>query len=184
MYHSYMSEKEGMVYVFEGDGKGKTSAALGVALRMLLLEKKVTWISWFKEESWKMAETNLVKVFQDNLEMYWMGKGFFGGPDDHDTPKGHKEAAMEALQLATETLLKIDPPDLLVLDEIIRAVNDGLLDIDEVLKVIKIRDKTHLVLTGHDSPRAINEIADLVTEMKKIKHPYDKGVLAVSGLDF
>jgi cob(I)alamin adenosyltransferase len=177
-----------MVYVFEGYGKGKTSAALGVTVRMLLLKKRVTWISWFKEESWKMAEMGLAKIFNKNLKMYWMGKGFFGGPDDHDTPDGHKKAAVEALLLATKILNKKtvvgDKVSLLVLDEVIRAVNDRLLTEQDVLNLIKMRGRTHLILTGHDCPKKILEEADLVTEMKKIKHPFDKGVLAVRGLDF
>jgi cob(I)alamin adenosyltransferase len=183
-----MKEKEGLVYVFEGDGKGKTSAALGVALRMLLLEKRVEWIGWYKEESWKSAEMKLPEVFPKYLKMHWMGKGFFGGPDDHNTPDGHKKAALAALLLASEILLKKEDTggiaDLLVLDEVIRAVNDGLLNVDEVIKVVKTRGETHLLLTGHDCPKELVEIADLVTEMKKIKHPYDKGILAVPGLDF
>lgn len=183
-----MKEKEGLVYVFEGDGKGKTSAALGVALRMLLLDKQVEWISWFKEESWKSAEMRLPKVFDKNLNMYWMGKGFYGGPDDHNTPDGHKKAALAALSLAGEILSIKEGgggmADLLVLDEVIKAINDGLLDVDEVMEVVKTRGKTHLVMTGHECPKELLEIADLVTKMKKIKHPYDKGILAVSGLDF
>lgn len=176
-----------MVYVFEGYGKGKTSAALGVALRMLLLNKRVVWISWFKESSWKMAEAGMTKVFKNNLEMYWMGRGFFGGPDDHDTPGGHKIAAREALLLATKILRNKEvggKVDLLVLDEVVRAINDRLLTEEDVLKLIRLRGRTHLVLTGHDCPKKIIEEADLVTEMKKVKHPYDKGILAVRGLDF
>lgn len=183
-----MKEREGLVYVFEGYGKGKTSAALGVAVRMLLTGKNVVWISWFKEKSWNISEMKLPKVFKKNLKMYWMGNGFFGGPDDHDTQDGHKKAAVKALSKAKEVLLKKEGTggmvDLLVLDEVLRAVNDRLLTIADVLEVIKLRGETHLILTGHDCPVAVKEIADLVTEMKKIKHPYDKGVLAVSGLDF
>ena len=179
---------KGAVYVFEGNGKGKTSAALGVALRMLLLGKRVEWISWFKEQSWKTAEMRLPKKFKSNLKMHWMGEGFFGGPMDHGTPLGHKKAAKGALLLANEILTAKDDtggvPDLLVLDEVLRAIADGLLTIGDVLKIVKMRRKTHLILTGHSCPQKIIEVADLVTEMKKIKHPYDKGVLAISGLDF
>ncbi len=176
-----------MVYVFEGNGKGKTSAALGVTIRMLLLSKSVVWISWFKEESWKVSEMNLSKKFK-NLEMYWMGKGFFGGPDDHNSLSTHVVAAQSAISLAKSFLINKTNKDkrveLLVLDEVIKAVNDNLIIIDEVLDLIKMRGETHLVLTGHDCPLKIREVADLVTEMKKIKHPYDKGIMAVSGLDF
>ncbi|HSV95248.1 MAG TPA: cob(I)yrinic acid a,c-diamide adenosyltransferase [Spirochaetia bacterium] len=183
-----MKIKEGLVYVFEGYGKGKTSAALGVTVRMLLNKKKVVWISWYKEKSWKISEMKLPKTFQNDLKMYWIGKGFYGGPIDHDTPDGHKNAAISGILLAKSVLFGKEGTggmvDLLVLDEVLRAVNDRLLTIEDVLEIVKMRDKTHVVLTGHDCPREIKEIADLVTEMKKIKHPYDKGVLAVSGLDF
>lgn len=183
-----MRKNTGLIYVFEGDGKGKTSAALGITLRMLLLGKKVVWISWFKEQLWKMAEMNLPMVFKNYIKMYWMGKGFMGGPLDHDTPEGHKRAAEEALLLAKEILLKKEEDggmvDLLVLDEVIRAVNDGLLKVADVIEIIKIRGATHVVLTGHVCPKELRDVADLVTRMKKIKHPYDKGILAVRGLDF
>jgi cob(I)alamin adenosyltransferase len=180
--------KEGSVYIFEGDGKGKTSAALGVAVRMLLNEKRVEWISWYKEKSWKTAEMKLPNVFKKNLKMHWMGRGFFGGLADHDTPLGHKKSAEGALLLAKEVLSKKEGlggmVELLVLDEVLRAVGDGLLNIEDVVEVVKMRGKTHLILTGHDCPSELVEISDLVTLMKKVKHPYDVGVLAIPGLDF
>jgi len=179
---------EGLVYIFEGNGKGKTSAALGVALRMLLLKNKVVWISWFKEESWKMSEMGLAWQFPELIKMHWGGKGFFGGPMDHDTPDGHKKAAVAAFSMAKEVLAKNEEDggmvSLLVLDEVIRAVNDGLISLNDILNLVKMRGKTHLVLTGHNCPKELINEADLVTEMKKIKHPYDKGILAVRGLDF
>jgi len=182
-----MRREQGMIYVFEGNGKGKTSAALGVTVRMLLLEKTVVWISWFKEELWNISEMKLPKKF-NNLKMYWGGKGFFGGPDDHNLFDTHVLAARSAVDLAKSVLkdkkTKGKKVDLLVLDEVIRAVNDKLIKIDDVLELIKMRGGTHLVLTGHDCPLKIREVADLVTEMKKMKHPYDKGIMAVSGLDF
>ena len=182
-----MDNKERLVYVFWGDGKGKTSAALGVAIRMLLSGKKVEWISWFKEKSWKTAEMDLPKVFEKNLRMHWMGSGFFGGPMDRSTPLGHKRAAEKGFKLAKDILIGKDGargiPDLLVLDEILTAVREGLLTIEEVLEIVKIR-KTHVIMTGQVCPNELTNVADLVTEMKKVKHPYDKGVLAVQGLDF
>ncbi len=180
--------KKGLIYIFTGDGKGKTSAALGVVCRMLMIEKKVVWISWFKEISWKMAEIEMQKYFPSRLKMYWMGKGFYKGPMDHGTEIDHKMAADEALEMAKQILLKNrkgeEKIDLLILDEVIKAVNEGLIKTSEVLELLKLRDEVHIVLTGHKSPRELIEAADLVTEMKKVKHPYDKGVLAVRGLDF
>lgn len=179
---------KGMVYVFYGDGKGKTSAALGVSLRMLLRGKKVEWISWYKEKKWDTSEMLLPLKFRKNLKMYWTGKGFYGGPMDNDTLDGHKKAATRAITIAKRILLGKKGPggmvDLLVLDEVLKAVSDGLLNLKDLLDVVKERGETHLILTGHVCQSEVEEMADLVTEMKKIKHPYDKGVLAISGLDF
>jgi cob(I)alamin adenosyltransferase len=183
-----MKKKKGLIYIFEGNGKGKTSAALGVALRTLLLDKRVVWVSWFKEESWKMSEIGLSKKFPNNLKMYWGGKGFFGGPLDHDTPDGHKNAAAATLLIAKTELTKKEEDggilSLMVLDEVIRAVNDGVISLMDVLDLVKSRGETNLVLTGHSCPSELVKIADLVTDMQKVKHPYDKGILAVRGLDF
>lgn len=183
-----MKKAQGMVYVFEGDGKGKTSAALGVALRMLLLEKQVEWVAWYKQDKWKTAEMNLERVFPLNLRMHWNGKGFFGGPMDTQTVKEHKRAAQETLLFIKEEIFeKRKPerlPDLLVMDEVLRAVNDGLVKSSEVLNVVKGRGKTHVVMTGDTCPVEISKETDLITRMVKVKHPFDKGVLAVSGLDF
>lgn len=202
---SYMTEERGLVYVFEGDGKGKTSAAIGTAVRMLLLLKKVEWISWFKSSRWQIAESKLPLYFGKHLKMYWAGEGFFikngvtenrGGKRvrmartkssvvfDTVSPEIHIMAAQKALALAARILVKKNKPDLLVLDEVLQAVNDGLLTADEVKKLIAFRGKTHLVLTGHVCPESLKNEVDLVTQMLKVKHPYDKGVLAIRGLDF
>jgi cob(I)alamin adenosyltransferase len=196
-----------MVYVFEGDGKGKTSAALGVAVRMLSASKRVLWVSWFKSRAWPVSEMNLPDYFDGRLEMHWMGEGFFikNGKKqktsfgevktaqtktatvyDRQTPEGHKEAAREALILVAKTLEEKEEkvPDLIVMDEVIKAVQEGLLTEEEVLKIIKKRRDVHLILTGHVCPGKIKEDADLITRMEKVKHPYDKGVLAIKGLDY
>ncbi len=191
-----MKAKKGLVYVFEGNGKGKTSAALGVAVRMLLISKKVVWISWFKSLKWPVAESHLSEVFPTALKMYWAGEGFYikkakeknlvAGAVARDTarPRDHRLAAINGLKIGRQTLKLKNPPDLLILDEIVKAVNEKLLSEKQVLDLIKTRGKTHLVLTGHDCPSGILKAADLVTKMEKIKHPYDSGQLALRGLDY
>lgn len=185
-----------MVYIFEGNGKGKTSAALGVALRMLLTGKKVVWISWFKSLRWPISESRLPDFFGKKIAMYWTGEGFFiktgkikklaGGAiaSDNTTPAIHLKAARKGLSLARKVLERENPPGLLVLDELIQAVGENLLTEKEVLNLIRKRGKVHLVITGHSCPSLIKNEADLVTEMRKEKHPYDKGSLAIKGLDF
>lgn len=197
----------GLIYVFTGEGKGKTSAAIGVAVRSLLLGNKVIWVSLYKQESWGLSEAKLKDKFPD-LEMEFVGKGFrimnseqrilnIEGKEiklatvgkvnkvvDTASEEEHREAANDGLQFAANSLQQ--KPFLLVIDEVLNAVSDGLLDERQVLDVLKKRGATHMVLTGRsgEATKKILEGADLVTECKKIKHPYDEGKLAVRGLDF
>jgi cob(I)alamin adenosyltransferase len=197
---------KGLIYLFTGEGKGKTSAALGVATRMLSIGKKVVWISWFKSEDWPISEKSLVGYFPENLLMFWAGKGFYIKSEDigekikirktndsqvvdMNTLAGHKKAAKQAIKLVYKTIKKNKEEggirtDLLVMDEIIQAIKEGLVPIKEVLKIITSRGEMHLVLTGRGATHELIEAADLVSEIKKIKHPYDKGLLAERGLDY
>jgi len=186
----------GLVYVFTGEGKGKTSAALGVATRSLLLGKKVAWIAFYKQESWGLAEAKLADKFS-SLEMMFGGRGFnLGGKKiarvgnkgnvvvDTASKSEHLQAAQACLQQAGEVLVK--KPFLLVMDEVLNAIGDELISEQEVIKILRMRDETHIVLTGRGDKRLkrLWQVADLVTECRKIKHPYDVGKLAVAGLDF
>jgi len=174
--------KKGMIYVFTGEGKGKTSAALGVAVRAVCNGMKVGWMSWYKEESWPISEKNLPsRLDLEGLEMYFIGKGFYKLPTDHVTEKEHKKAAEDGLKLAEKLIKRVD---VLILDEINNAISDGLVEKNKVMDLLKKRGKIHVILTGRGASRSVLEVADLVTECKKIKHPFDKGVKAVKGLDF
>lgn len=172
--------KKGLVYVFIGEGKGKTSAALGVAVRAALTGMRVAIVQWYKEKRWPIAEHKLPTKFA-NIKIYPLGSGFYQLPTDHATPKEHQEAAQAALEQAEELMGKVE---VLVLDEIVNTIGDKLLKENEVLELVSKRGKTHLVLTGRGPTRRLLEGADLVTEMKKVKHPYDKGQRAVPGLDY
>lgn len=201
-----MTKNTGLVYVFTGEGKGKTSAALGVATRSLLIGKKVVWIAFYKQESWGLAEAKLKNKF-DNLEMIFGGRGFRISNFDKKIMKAGKElklatigngakvvdtaseeehqlAAEHNIQLAVDSLQK--KPFLLVLDEVLNAVSEGLVKSKRVIELLNKRGDTNIVLTGRGNKQTsyLLQEADLVTECKKIKHPYDTGKLAVSGLDF
>ncbi len=173
-----MVTNQGLVYVFTGDGKGKTSAALGVAVRAASNGMRVGWVSWYKEKRWPISE---MKLKLKNLKMYWLGEGFFRLPTDHATPDEHKRAAEAALKMAETLLPKVD---VLVLDEVNNAITDKLINLSDLIKLISRRAKTHLILTGRGASGRVLEVADLVTEMTKIKHPFDKGLKAVKGLDY
>lgn len=194
----------GLVYVFTGEGKGKTSAALGIATRSLLLKKQVGWVAFYKQETWGLAEARLKDKF-NNLEMIFGGKGFRitnfdkkvmkegkelklatvgNGAKVVDTAseEEHKLAAKETMEYALRLIDK--QPFLLVLDEVLNAITEGLITENEVLEVLNRRGETHLILTGRGLTSQLSEASDLVTECSKIKHPYDLGKLAVAGLDF
>lgn len=172
--------KQGMVYVFTGEGKGKTSAALWTAVRAAKTGMRVVVIMWYKEARWPTVDQEIGENFE-NMEIFLMGRGFYQLPTDHASVSDHKEAAKMALELAREKLRKVD---LLVLDEVVNAIGDGLVSEDEVVKLIESRGKTHLILTGRGVSKKLIWLADLVTEMKKIKHPFDRGIKAVRGLDY
>ncbi len=195
--------KKGLIYLFEGEGKGKTSSALGVTVRGLLNGWRVCWISFIKEEAWAISEKGLREKF-DNLEMYFVGKGFYidekalvkryngkkvaevvGGVIVDGVKKDeHRRAAEEGLELARQKLISKDF-QLIVLDEIANAISEGLLDEGKVLDLLVLRGEVHVVLTGRLGVKSkLREKADLVTECRKIKHPYDRGQMAVKGLDY
>lgn len=192
-----------MVYIFTGDGKGKTSAALGSVIRGLAHGWRVGWVSWYKEASWGISEHKLHTILsleaQTRLQFFPMGKGFYLPEEsiyiagkklakvheaivmDNDSQATHKKVAHDALQKVTE-LLKTN--DLVIMDEVCNAISDGLIKEKEVLQVLKKREQTHVILTGRNASPQLIQVADLVSSITKIKHPFDVGKLAVKGLDF
>lgn len=171
---------KGQVYVFTGNGKGKTSAALGVAVRAALSGMKVAIVQWYKEKRWPIAEHRIGDKFK-NIKIYPLGSGFYKLPTDHASPDQHKLAAKAALKQAGKLMSKVD---LLVLDEVNNAVKDKLITLSALIDLISKRGRTHLILTGRGASPELIKRADLVTEMKKLKHPFDKGKKAIKGLDY
>lgn len=182
----------GLVYVFTGNGKGKTSAALGVAMRAAGQGKRAAMVQWYKEKRWQIGEYRLPELLKKPLfEIYPMGQGFYKLPTDHANPDEHRREANKALKLAAKLLsanqqLTINNQQLflLILDEALNAVSDGLISQISLIRLIQQRNTTHIILTGRHAPKKLIVLADLVTEMKNIKHPYDAGRKAVLGLDF
>ncbi len=176
--------KKGLVIVFTGDGKGKTTSALGMALRASGHQKKVLIIQFIKNYK-NYGELKFVKKFPGlNIEIRTFGKGYVGIRGDKKPREVHSQAAEEALEFAKK-MIKSKKYFMIVLDEINLALYLRLLRIDDVLKLIKSKPKDlHLVLTGRSASKKIAQAADLVTEMKEIKHPYKKGILAQKGIEF
>lgn len=183
-----------MLIVFTGNGKGKTTAALGCAMRALGHGKRVLMIQFIKG-SWETGEQIFPKKFHIPVSKFQIipaGRGFVKISDPAAQQAGygaskipfsvHKKAAENALRLAKKEI-KSKKWDLIILDEINVAVNLKLIKASEVLKILKFAS-ADIILTGRNAPKVLIQKADLVTEMKEIKHPFQKGAPAKRGTEF
>lgn len=178
-----MSSNIGLIIVYTGKGKGKTTAALGIVLRSVGHGYKVGMIQFIKGE-WYYGELSSSKRLEPEFEMIAAGKGFVGIIDDDHPIEIHQRAAQEAVELAKERLSS-GIYDIMILDEINYAMKLNLISVQDVLDIIKKKPKkTSLVLTGNYAPDEVISIADLVTEMKEVKHPYQLGIKAKKGIDY
>ena len=175
--------KNGLTIVYTGKGKGKTTAALGIALRSTGYKKKICMIQFIKG-SWHYGEMESSKRLEPEFEMVAIGKGFVGIIDDKSPKEDHQKIAKEAIRISNEKI-QSGKYDIVILDEINYAVNLNLISLDDVLDLIKSKpENVDLVLTGNYAKEEVIEAADLVTEMKEIKHPFQKGIKAKEGIDF
>jgi len=175
--------KNGLTIVYTGKGKGKTTAALGIALRATGYKKKICMIQFIKG-SWHYGEMESSKRLEPEFEMVAIGKGFVGIIDDKSPKEDHQKIAKEAIRISNEKI-QSGKYDIVILDEINYAVNLNLISLDDVLDLIKSKpENVDLVLTGNYAKEEVIEAADLVTEMKEIKHPFQKGIKAKKGIDF
>jgi len=175
--------KDGLVIVYTGNGKGKTTAALGLAMRAIGYEHNVCMLQFIKG-SWHYGEMDSSKKLEPNFELIAIGKGFVGILDDNSPREEHEKYAAEALRICREKI-NSGKYNVVILDEVNYAINLGLIDVQEIIKIIKEKPSSlDLVLTGRDVKEEIVELADLVTEMKEIKHPFKSGIKAKKGIDF
>ena len=175
--------KNGLTIVYTGKGKGKTTAALGIALRATGYKKKICMIQFIKG-SWHYGEMESSKRLEPEFEMVAIGKGFVGIIDDKSPKEDHQKIAKEAIRISNEKI-QSEKYDIVILDEVNYAVNLNLISLDDVLNLIKSKpENVDLVLTGNYAKEEVIEVADLVTEMKEIKHPFQKGIKAKEGIDF
>ncbi len=172
----------GIVIVYTGNGKGKTTAALGIALRAVAYNYKVCMIQFIKG-SWKYGEMLSWERLKPDFELIVAGEGFVGIMDDNKPLDEHKVAALKALMISKDKVLS-GKYDIVILDEVNYAIKLNLIDINDLIDLINNRGDTTLILTGNYARQEILELADLVTEMKEIKHPYKKGIKAIKGIDY
>lgn len=174
--------------LYTGDGKGKTSAALGACLRALGHGWRVLVIQFFKGD-WPVVfgELELSKRLAPQFEVLQLGKGFVKAMGDKKPFDEHVAAAKEALRVA-QAAITSGTYDVIVLDEIIYAIDYAgvhLVTVDEVLALLDAKPPSlHLILTGRNAPQAIIDRADLVTRMEEVKHPWQQKIPAQVGIDY
>ena len=174
--------RRGLIIVNTGPGKGKTTAAMGTAFRAVGNGMKVLMLQFLKG-SWHYGELDAAKAFGDNFVMKQMGRGFVkvGGAD---TDPEDIKLVEEAWEESRQEILS-GKWDLIILDEINYAISYGMLDPKKVVETLQQRPPMlHVILTGRNAHPSIIEAADTVTEMKQIKHAYEKGILAQRGIEY
>ena len=177
--------RRGLVIVFTGDGKGKTTAAMGLALRAAGNRMRVRVIQFIKG-SWKTGEVEAVKQLAPFFEIVRAGRGFtIERLRDERIPMEEHVAAAQAGIVEAREAIGSGSLEVVVLDEILGAIKAELVTLDQVLELVESKPPMlHLVLTGRDAPEALVERADLVTEMRLVKHPFAQGVVAQRGVEF
>lgn len=173
-----MGDRTGLVIVNTGNGKGKSTAALGLAMRALGNGMKVVMVQFIKG-AWKVGEYESARKL--GFEIRPMGEGFTWVTKDRERDM---KVAREAWDFAKERILA-GADDMVILDEINYAIDYGYVDLPEVLDTLQTRPKdVHVVLTGRKARPELIERADLATEMVELKHPYKKGIKAQRGIEF
>ena len=171
---------KGLLMLFTGEGKGKTTAALGLTFRALGHGHRVCFIQFIKG-SWKYGELEAAKRFGDLLEVHVMGRGFTWKSDDLEKDIA---VAREGWKFAKDVIAR-NRHHLVVLDELTYLISYKMIDEQEIVDVLTGRDPSmHIVVTGRSAGEKLYSAADLVTEMREIKHPYKKGVKAQKGIEF
>ena len=182
------TSRRGLIIVNTGNGKGKTTASLGVALRALGHGWRVLVIQFFKGD-WPVVfgELEMAKRLAPQFELLQLGKGFVKHMGDAKPFEEHLAAAKDALRITKEQITS-GAYDLIVLDEIIYAIDYAgvqLVSLEDVLALLDAKPPAlHLVLTGRGAPQALIDRADLVTEMREIKHPWQRKIPAQVGIDY
>jgi len=197
---SFSEEPRGLVIAYIGAGKGKTTAAMGLAVRAsgsgmkvyILQFVKAAKTSQGKKEEGEWPVSSEIDFFDNvsyrspigRIDNEQLGLGFVGILGDKKEKEVHMRAALKGLERARE-IITSGEYQLIILDEIISALEVGLIEERDIVDLIKIKPKDiHVAMTGHNKFPAIMKVCDLVTEMKMLKHPYYKGILAQRGIDY
>ncbi len=183
------SKKDSVIVVYTGEGKGKTSASLGLMTRALGNDWRIAYVQFIK--LWDVSEHQFIRkimpIYEDKLDFYKGGLGFYDAGDmsAEDTSESeHRERARMTYDFALGAAAS-GKYDLVICDEINNAVHDGLLDVSDLTRLIETKHPhTSLCMTGRDFPETLIDSVDIVTNMTKVKHHFDDKYLANKGIDY
>jgi cob(I)alamin adenosyltransferase len=174
--------RRGLIIVNTGPGKGKTTAAMGTALRAVGQGMRVLMLQFLKG-SWHYGELDAVQAFGEKFVMKQMGRGFVKVGAEKPDPEDVRMVE-EAWNQSAEAILS-GQWDVVILDEINYAISYGMLDPGKVAETLRKKpDMVHVILTGRNAHPTIVDLADTVTEMRQVKHAYEKGVMAQRGIEY
>jgi len=177
-----VNSEKGLTILYTGEGKGKTTAALGLVLRAVGYKKKCLIVQFGK--IWFTGEIAGIKKLEPLVKIIQGGKGFVKILGDKLPFSEHKKAARKSFDTLYKEVISGNW-DVVVCDEIVGAVSSKLLPLEKVVKLIKDKpDQVDLVLTGHHAPKKLIDLANLATEMVELRHPFKKGIMARKGIDF
>ena len=179
------SAVSGQLHIYTGNGRGKTTAALGLALRSIGAGKKVALIQFMKKPNY--SEHKAIKKYKLPIDVFAYGIGFYKILGDKKSKKQHEDIVQRAWKKA-QKVIESKKYDVIILDEINVAIGFGFLNIDDVVSFLRLavsgQRSAELLLTGRNAHPKLIKLADLVTEMKKKKHYFDKGVNARKGMEY
>jgi cob(I)alamin adenosyltransferase len=174
--------RRGLIIVNTGPGKGKTTAAMGTALRAVGNGMRVLMLQFLKG-SWHYGELDAAKIFGDKFVMKQMGRGFVKVGAEKPDPEDVR--MVEDAWAEGASAIRSGEWDLVILDEINYAISYGMLDQAQVVETLRQKpEMVHVILTGRNAHPTIVELADTVTEMRQVKHAYEKGVMAQRGIEY
>ncbi len=173
-------KKKGLILVNTGDGKGKSTAAFGTALRAIGRGYKVAMVQFIKGK-WKTGEVEAAKLFGDKFKVFTIGDGFTWDTQNFEQDvKTARKAWAKCLEILRDTEHQV-----VIFDELNYVMKYNFLPASEIAAALKAKPPLkHVILTGGGAPAEIVDLADLVTEMKCIKHPYQKGIKAQPGIEY
>jgi len=181
--HFEPKERRGLIVVITGNGKGKTTSALGMALRACGHGLRVCIIQFMKGDLYA-GEWDGIKKLDCAIELHATGKGFCGIQGNPYPWEEHRANAQDAVDLVHEKIAAAGH-DIIILDEINNALKLKLVDLEQVLEILRNKPPLlHLILTGRDAHPAVIELADTVSEINEIKHAYRQGIEPQPGIDY